>query len=101
MKCGCGPHPSTKIEGMFGADELEMMRKVQMPVLLMPCGTDPDTLKPGGDIAKVVAEKGGSSHTFSDMQHGFASRGDVKDPNVARDVQDCITRSIDLFKARL
>lgn len=101
LKCGVGPHPSTRLEGVHGGNELEMMQKVQMPVLLMPAGNDPDTVKPGGEAAKAIAEKGGSSHVYPDMEHGWASRGDVSLPAVKRDVEDCMKRAVDFFKAHL
>ena len=34
-----------------GGDEQAMMDKVNMPVLLMPAGNDPENLKEGGDMA--------------------------------------------------
>lgn len=101
LKAGVGPHPSTRLEGMMGGDELEMMKKVEIPVLLMPAGNDPDTVKPGGDVATAIASKGGSSHPYPEMEHGWASRGDVAVPAVKRDVEDCMKRAVDFFKSNL
>jgi hypothetical protein len=47
-----------------------MMSKVKMPVLLMPAGDDPDNVKPGGEITKLIEASGGSSELFADMNHG-------------------------------
>ena len=44
---------------------------LQMPVLLMPAGDDPDNVKPGGDVASLVEGKGGASVVFPDMKHGW------------------------------
>merc|ERR1719343_1205835 len=82
-----GPHPSTRLEGAFGGDEQAMMEKVSCPVLLMPAGDDPDTLKEGGAIATDVVKKGGKSITFPDMAHGWSCRGDLTDAKVKRDVE--------------
>lgn len=102
LKCGVGPHPSTKLEGFaFKADEGAMMAKVNMPVLLMPASNDPDNVKPGGEFTKVLESKGGSCVPFPDMTHGWASRGDVKDPKVKRDVEEVMKLAIDFFKKHL
>eukprot|EP00927_Polykrikos_kofoidii_P048565 TRINITY_DN42829_c0_g1_i1.p1 TRINITY_DN42829_c0_g1~~TRINITY_DN42829_c0_g1_i1.p1 ORF type:complete len:771 (-),score=170.84 TRINITY_DN42829_c0_g1_i1:732-2990(-) len=101
FKCGVGPHPSTRLEGFFGGDEQAMMEKVEVPVLLMPAGNDPDTLKTGGAIAKHVISKGGKSINFPDMAHGFASRGDLTNPAVARDVELAMKHAIQFFKENL
>eukprot|EP00439_Symbiodinium_sp_Y106_P035570 s2248_g4.t1 len=52
LKCGVGPHPSTRLEGAFGGDEQAMMDKVNMPVLIMPAGNDPENLKDSNESAK-------------------------------------------------
>merc|ERR1712176_452260 len=80
--CGVGMHPSTRLEGAFGGNEQEMMEQVPVPLLLMPAGNDPDTLKEGGTIAEVVAKKGGKTITFPEMSHGWVARGDLADPAV-------------------
>lgn len=97
--CGVGPHPSTGMEDMLkgkGA-QLEMMKKVNMPVLLMPAGGDPKTLKPGGEIATLMESKGGETHAFPDMEHGWMSRGDLTDPKVARDCQAAMDHGLQFF----
>jgi len=101
LKCGVGPHPSTRLEGMMGGDELAMMKGLNMPVLLMPAGGDPDNLKPGGDVAAAVEAKGGSSYPFPDMAHGWMSRGDLSDTNVKRDVEEAMGKALAHFKANL
>lgn len=102
LKCGVGPHPSTKLETYaFGGDETAMMAAVSMPVFLMPCANDPDTLKEGGEVATAIMASGGQVHHYSDMQHGFFSRGDLSDPNVKRDVEDGMRKTLDFFAAHL
>lgn len=88
LKCGVGAHPSTRLESVaFGGDELEMMRQVQMPILLMPAGNDSPDIKEGGAVAEAARAKGGSVREFSRMQHGWVSRGDLGDPAVKADVE--------------
>ncbi|CAJ1341359.1 unnamed protein product, partial [Effrenium voratum] len=87
FKCGVGPHPSTRLEGVFGGDEQQMIDKVSMPVLLMPAGNDPENLKEGGAVAASLVAKGGQSITFPDMQHGWSCRGDLSLPEVKRDTE--------------
>ena len=57
----------------------------KMPILLMPAGNDPEALLPGGELAALVEANGGRSVPFPDMLHGWASRGDLQAPDVARD----------------
>merc|ERR1712060_885150 len=101
FKCGVGPHPSTKLEGVFGGDEQAMMEKVNMPMLLMPAGNDPDNLKEGGALAEDVAKKGGKSVTFPEMSHGWVARGDLNDATVARDVKAAMELAVPFFKEKL
>lgn len=78
------------------------MNAVTMPVLLMPAGDDGDNLKgPDGEIAKIVAAKGGSSVTYAEMKHGYFSRGDISDAAVKRDAEDSMTKAIAFFGQNL
>jgi len=91
LKCGVGAHPSTRLEEVaFGGDELRMMKALQMPLLLLPAGSDPPTLKPGGDVANAVELKGGSSREFPGMKHGWVSRGELTDPAVKASVREAL-----------
>mmetsp|Transcript_32629 Transcript_32629/g.91642 ORF Transcript_32629/g.91642 Transcript_32629/m.91642 type:complete len:245 (+) Transcript_32629:88-822(+) len=101
LKCIVGPHPSTRLEGAFGRDEQAMMEKVEVPVLLMPAGNDPETLKPGGAIAEALAKKGGKSIPFPDMAHGWCARGDLSNPDVARDNEAAVKHMCEFLKANL
>jgi dienelactone hydrolase len=101
LKCGVGPHPSTRLEGMLGGDELAMMKAVKMPVLLMPAGDDPDNVKAGGAVAEAIIAAGGATHEFPEMKHGWVGRGDISDPAVKRDIEDALGRALAHFKAKL
>jgi dienelactone hydrolase len=102
LKCGVGPHPSTKLEGMcFGGSEAEMMSAVKMPVLLMPAGDDPDNVKEGGEIAEIIVGKGGATEAFAEMTHGWVSRGDMSDAAVKSGVESALGKAIVHFKVHL
>ena len=78
-----------------------MMKALQMPVLLLTAGNDPDTLKAGGEGAAAGAAKGGATHDYPEMSHGWMSRGDIKDESVARDVKLAMEKTLDFFKLHL
>mmetsp|Transcript_93870 Transcript_93870/g.269074 ORF Transcript_93870/g.269074 Transcript_93870/m.269074 type:complete len:240 (-) Transcript_93870:247-966(-) len=103
FKCGVGPHPSTRLEGVFaGADgEQAMIDKIEMPVLLMPAGNDPENLMEGGSVAEALAKKGGKSIKFPDMAHGWVCRGDMSDATVTRDVEAAMKHMVEFFKENL
>lgn len=101
LACGVGPHPSTRLEGMMGGDELTMMQAVKMPVLLMPAGNDPDNVKPEGEVAAAIIAAGGASVEFPEMSHGWVSRGDISEAAVARDVEVAMRKGIEYFKTYL
>jgi dienelactone hydrolase len=98
LKCGVGCHPSTRLEGMFGGNEVDMISATNMPSLFLSASDDPETLKEGGEIAGILASKGGSVDTYPDMKHGFVSRGDLSDANVKRDVEDALNKAIAFLK---
>mmetsp|Transcript_12177 Transcript_12177/g.16486 ORF Transcript_12177/g.16486 Transcript_12177/m.16486 type:complete len:245 (-) Transcript_12177:102-836(-) len=99
--CGVGPHPSTKLEGVFGQDEQAMIDKVNFPILVLPAGNDPDTLKEGGAAATSLAAKGGKSVHFPDMSHGWVARGDLTDETVKRDVELAMKLMVEFLKEKL
>eukprot|EP00913_Durusdinium_trenchii_P009231 g8677.t1 len=74
-----------------------MMDKVNMPVLLMPAGNDPENLKEGGAIATSICKKGGQT----DMEHGWCCRGDLSVPAVKRDVELAMKLMVDFFAKNL
>ena len=77
FKCSVWAHPSTGIERrVFNRDEDAMIRGVRMPVLVMCAGNDDERLKNGGELAQLIQLRGGRSHDFPDMIHGFATRCD-------------------------
>ena len=86
---------------VFGGDEKAMLEAAKMPILLMPASNDSDALKPGGELCAAVEANGGESVPYNDMTHGWASRGDLSKPEVARDAEDCYKRAIAHFQKNL
>uniref|UniRef100_A0A2P2I639 Protein AIM2-like n=1 Tax=Hirondellea gigas TaxID=1518452 RepID=A0A2P2I639_9CRUS len=105
ITCAVSCHPSVQMEGMFGSNEVELARKIKCPQVLMPAGGDPDNLKPGGEVVKVLeAASFGKDcvfHPFPEMNHGWVCRGDVSKPEVQRDVKAALEIAINFFGKHL
>ena len=91
FSCGVGIHPSFNVSKMYGGTEEQVAADVgSSPILLLPAGNDSASVKPGGGSAGILAKARGVaeecvSRPFEDMVHGWMTRGDEKDPVVARD----------------
>mmetsp|Transcript_7122 Transcript_7122/g.10209 ORF Transcript_7122/g.10209 Transcript_7122/m.10209 type:complete len:271 (+) Transcript_7122:128-940(+) len=97
-RCAVSPHPSTKIEKfIFDSNEDLMLEKTKMPFLLLPAGDDMENLKPGGNLAALVEEKGGGSILFDEMKHGWVTRGDLNMPHVKRDYMKALHLILKFF----
>ncbi len=92
-------HPSTKIESfVFGNDEKSMMKRINMPFLLLPAGNDPDNLKPGSEAVEDLKRYGGNSILFENMVHGWVSRGDLSQDDVKADAEKALTFALDFLE---
>ena len=84
MCAGVGFHPSPMVTrfqpGHYWESEEDLVKGVGCPVLLLPAGNDPDTLKEHGVLTKMLPE-GSEAHTYCSMSHGYMSRGEQ--PNIA------------------
>jgi len=73
------------------------------PVLVAAAANDPESTKPGGLWEKSSTALGFSEkskfYDFSDMQHGWSHRGDIKDELIARDVKLVFERIFDFFNS--
>jgi len=86
-------HPSVQVDGMYGGDPVKLASHMDCPVYFNTTNNDDMGLydPEKGKISKVlmenkkIASKCRNTH-YPDMVHGFFSRGDEKDPKVARDV---------------
>lgn len=101
FKCGVGPHPSLGIEMAHGGNERKMVEGVKMPVLLMPAGGDPSNVKTGGELAMLLSRHGGTTKTFTKMQHGWVSRGDLRIPAVKQDTEEAMKLMVDFLKEHM
>ena len=78
------------------------MAQVEVPQLMLPTGTDSANVKPGGLNENILTEKVAEStdlltnrpqgvditiEPFLTMAHGFLTRGDMEDPEVAAEVR--------------
>ena len=88
--CGMAFHPSLR-----GAKAAALCAGVARPLLLCPCGDDPQDVQPGGALAEPLARAFGAggawtagfapSRPFPEMLHGFMPRGPLEEPAIARD----------------
>jgi len=98
---GVSIHPSHSVMiPQMGEDEAEILGQVEAPQLFLPTMTDSDNVKPGGLGETVLAEKGleVSVVPFLTMRHGFLTRGDISDPDVAAEVSRAMNVTVDFIE---
>ena len=88
---------------LFDDKVTDQASKVTCPILLCPAGNDPPSTKNGGEVQKIIQDKGGSCDIveFPDMKHGWVPRGDSSDASVARDVQKSLEVTCKFFHEKL
>jgi len=94
IKCGISFHPSYKVEEMQGGKVEDIAVKVKQPHLIVPAQNDPDNVKNGGEIVKILEQSSGNKvevAEMNDVQHGFFVRGDLKDEVVFKRVEQSLT----------
>jgi dienelactone hydrolase len=103
LKAGAGCHPSVKLEGFTGGSPEALAQQVQCPMLFAAAGNDPDNVKVGGDVSKILMERFPTSviQDYPDMSHGWVSRGDILEANVARDAKAALALCLTFFKSNL
>lgn len=104
VSCIVSPHPSIHAEeGLFGGNNLALAQRVLCPTLLLPAAGDPPSYLPGGEVFDAIVSNAPASKSilFPDMQHGFASRGDLSDPNTNRDVLIATELIVQFFREHL
>lgn len=47
ISCAVNCHPSVRLEGLWGSNEVDLAKTVKCPQMLLPAGNDPDNIKPG------------------------------------------------------
>ena len=100
VKSGVIWHPSVQLEEpMFGGNTEELLKRTQRPIVFMPAGNDHEGYRAEGNFLAAVKEVQPLSESiyFPDMSHGWTVRGDLEDPNVKRDVEAAINKTIEFF----
>jgi len=101
---GVSIHPSHSVMiPNLGEDEADILGQVEAPQLILPTMTDSDNVMPGGLAETVLAEKGleVSIVPFLTMNHGFLSRGDMEDPDVAAEVSRAMNVTVDFIEKQI
>jgi len=103
IKCGIGFHPAY---GLMSPSEAEkMIQELARPLLLAPAGDDKES-QLGTPLAEMLMERKLSDYTdcvvpFSDMHHGWMTRGPLNDENVARDYAAGMKLALDFIDAHM
>lgn len=83
----------------------ELAEGVKCPQFLMPGGNDPEEVREGGVVERILRSKPFGDKvkvkTFTEMKHGWVPRGDISDPKIARDVKEAMQLAVDYFKEML
>lgn len=94
IKAGVSYHPSFKIEELQGRTIADIAVNVKQPHLMIPGQNDPDNVKNGGEIVKIL-EKTTAGRIevveMNDVQHGFLVRGDIKNETVLKRVEQSLS----------
>ncbi|GMH79016.1 hypothetical protein TrLO_g7726 [Triparma laevis f. longispina] len=108
FSCGVGIHPSFNVEMLHGGTEEKLAEAIgNTPILLLPAQNDRPTLKPGGECVKMLAAARGVkeedvSVPYSDMIHGWVTRGDdSKSQRVADAQADALKRSSEFISKNI
>jgi dienelactone hydrolase len=113
FQCGVGIHPAFISNILHGEGQLAMAERIHKPILLLPGWNDVD-LKPGTQIVKAIqknlaiANAGADkeepdqelpvvSIEFPTMMHGWVTRLDPADPNVAAEQERALQLTIDFI----
>jgi len=84
-----GFHPSyNAFQATFFASKATILGSIKCPQLYLPGNND--IVKPNGEFDTFIREKTSQEvtvHVYEKEMHGFVNRGDVSNPDVAKDVQ--------------
>lgn len=103
IDCGVALHPSMIMEGWHGRSEERAYKDVRVPLMCLASKDEGEGLKPDGLLHRTLQEKGLDCEVleFKEMGHGWAIRGDLAEPAVARDVQKAIDSSVSFLRKHL
>lgn len=77
VRAGLCFHPSFQV----GGDVAALAAAVKGPLLLCPCGDDPEDVQDGGLVTQQLQQAGRTDfkvHSFPEMVHGFMMRGPLE-----------------------
>ena len=112
FQCGVGIHPSFQPNVVHGESQLEMATRIRKPILLLPANNDYD-LKPGSEVVDAIVAninnscnngngKDESSTTvsieFPTMNHGWVTRGDSNDPDIAAEQERALQLAVEFIQ---
>lgn len=101
IDAGISMHPShDKLLAAAEEDEKEVLEKIEAPQLFLVEGGVAETFQPGGLSEEILGDKL-TLVEFPDMTHGWTVRGNLEDPNVARDVQKAKEEVLNFFEKHL
>ena len=97
ISAGVSMHPSHPIlMATAGDDEAEVLGLIKSPQLFLVEGGAVDSVKTGGLSKNVLGDKL-TAVEFPVMTHGWTVRGNLEDPDVARDVEKAKELVLHLF----
>ena len=90
---------------MSPSEAEKMIQELARPLLLAPAGDDKES-QLGTPLAEMLMERKLSDYTdcvvpFSDMHHGWMTRGPLNDENVARDYAAGMKLALDFIDAHM
>jgi len=101
ISAGVSMHPShPALMPTAGEDEAEVLGLIQAPQLFLVEGEAVDSVKTGGLSEEVLGDKL-TVVEFPDMTHGWTVRGNLEEPDVARDVLKAKQLVLDFFETYL
>jgi len=96
LRGGVCYHPSFQV----GGDVATIAAAVRGPLLLAPCGDDPEDVQEGGLVSQQLSGRSDFAiRPFPDMLHGFMTRGPLEDAAIARCYAEGKGLALDFMRA--
>lgn len=100
--CGSIPHPSITLEEkLYQRDVATLVGTVNKPLFFMSTVGDPDEYKQDGEWFQKLYANHPTSKTvdFPKVNHGFCTRGDMSDADVATGIKEVLQHTLTFFAA--
>ena len=96
-------HPSMNMEAFHGGTAHSVYEAIQSPSMCLAAGDDLQEVKPGGELAQVLATHSVQAQLveFPDMNHGWVPRGKAEDPKIAEAVTSAMRQAVDFLRCHL